>query len=135
MDLLKGGGGAYQRVVGQQVVHLGQGPQHLLGAGGGGQALNAQGHLDHDLGQLVGRFADGPAAVGGLAPGGPVDRDVGPDPGGLLLAGERVGGLPGDVAEEDEGVEQRRQQNRRRGEQDCGDRYGESLSCRGFPED
>ena len=78
----------------------GQGRHDLLGVGGLGHALDAQGHLDHDLGQLVGRLADGPAAVGGLAPGGPVDRDVGPHPGRLLLAGQAVGGLPGDVAQE-----------------------------------
>ena len=53
-----------------------------------------------DLGQLVGRLADGPAAVRGLAPGGPVHRDVGPHPGRLLLARQAVGGLPGHVAEE-----------------------------------
>ena len=36
----------------------------------------------------------------GLAPGGPVDREVDPDPGRLLLAGQAVAGLPGHVTEE-----------------------------------
>ena len=83
----------------------GQGGHHLLGVGGLGHALDAQGHFYDGLGQLVGRLADGPAAVRGLAPGGPVDRHVGPDPGRLLLARQAVGGLPGHVAQEDVDLE------------------------------
>ena len=105
VHLLDGGRSAHQRFGAQQRVLLGQGGQHSVGVGSLGQPLDTQGHLNHHLGQLVGRFADVPAAVGGLAPGGPVDRDVGPDPGRLLLAGEAVGGLPGDVAEEDVDLE------------------------------
>jgi hypothetical protein len=69
-------------------------------SGASGQSLYPQGHLDHDFGELVRRLADRPAPVGGLAPGGPVHRDVGPDPRRLLLAREAVGGLPRDVAQE-----------------------------------
>ena len=57
-------------------------------------------HLDHDLGELVGRLTDGPTAIRGLTPRRPVDGDVGAHVWRLLLAREAVGGLPGDVAEE-----------------------------------
>ena len=77
----------------------------LLGVGCLRHALDAQGDLDDDLGHLVGGLTDRPAAIRGLAPGRPVDRDVGPHAGRLLLAGQAVGGLPGHVAQEDVDLE------------------------------
>ena len=51
-------------------------------------------------GRLVGLVADRPAAVGGLAPGGPVETGVDPDPGRAFLAGEAVGRLEAHVPQE-----------------------------------
>ena len=65
------------------------------------QALDPEGDLDQDLGQLVGLLADGPAPVGGLAPGGPVEAGVDPDPRRSLLPGKAVGGLEAHITEED----------------------------------
>ena len=69
------------------------------------EALDPEGDLDQHLGELVGLLADGPAPVGGLAPGRPVQAGVDPDPRRALLAGEAVGGLEADVAEEDVDLE------------------------------
>ncbi len=72
MDLFNGGRRA------GQVHRIGEGSegrqdgQHLLGVRRLGHALHPQGHLNDHLGRFVGRLADGPAAVRGLAPGGPV---------------------------------------------------------------
>ena len=69
------------------------------------EALDPEGDLHQHLGQLVGLVADGPAPVGGLAPGRPVEAGVDPDPGRALLAGEAVGGLEAHVAQEDVDLE------------------------------
>ena len=69
------------------------------------EALDPEGDLHQDLGRLVGVVADGPAPVGGLAPGRPVEAGVDPDPGRPLLAGQAVGRLEAHVAEEDVDLE------------------------------
>ena len=65
------------------------------------QALDPEGDLDQDFGRLVGLLADGPAPVGGLAPGRPVETGVDPDAGRALLPGQAVGGLEAHVTQED----------------------------------
>ncbi len=65
------------------------------------QALDPEGDLDQDLGELVGLVADGPTPIGGLAPRRPVEAGVDPDARRTLLAREAVGGLEAHVPEED----------------------------------
>ena len=65
------------------------------------EALDPEGDLDQHLGRLVGVVPDGPAPVGGLAPGRPVEAGVDADPRRALLAGEAVGRLEAHVAQED----------------------------------
>ncbi len=72
---------------------------HMIGHAD--QVLQAEGQLDDQLGRLRLRLADRPRAVGALAPRRPVEREVGPHPGRVALAGQAVGGLEGEIAEED----------------------------------
>ena len=79
---------------------LGQHGQHQLGVGRLGQPLHPHDQLDLDAGRVVERLADVPRPVGRLRPRRPVEREVGLHPGRQALAGQAVGRLPGDVAEQ-----------------------------------
>ena len=99
--LLDGGRTPHQRLVSEDVEALGEHAEERIDLGDLDQALDPEGDLDQHLGQLVRLLADGPAPVGGLAPGRPVEAGVHPDPRRALLPGQAVGGLEADVAEED----------------------------------
>ena len=99
-ELLDGGRTPDQGLVTQYVEMVGQDPEQRFDLGDPVESLDPEGDLDQHLGQLVGFLADGPAAVGGLAPGGPVEAGVDPDPGRALLTGQAVGGLEAHVSEE-----------------------------------
>ena len=79
--------------------------EHQGRIGRRGEALHAKRDLDDELGRLGRRLADRPRPVGALAPGRPVEAEVGPHPRRAALAGQAVGGLEGDVSEEDVDLE------------------------------
>src|SRR5665213_2532822 len=102
--LLDGGRAAGQGLA--QDVEVGrEDGQQRAGVGHADQSLDTEGDLDQDLRRLVEVVADGPAPVGGLAPRGPVEAGVDPDPGRPLLTREAVGRLEADVAQEDVDLE------------------------------
>ena len=68
--------------------------------GHGGKSLHPQGDLEDDLREVVGGLADRPGPVGALAPRRPVQGEVGPYPGRLLLPGSGIRGLPGHISQE-----------------------------------
>ena len=73
--------------------------------GRGGEPLDAQHDLDLDAWRLGQVLLDVPGPVGRLGPRGPLEGDVGVHPRGQTLAGDAVAGLPGQVAQQDVGVE------------------------------
>ena len=83
----------------------GQRGEHQRGVRRSREALHAKGNLDDELRRFGRRFADRPRPVGALAPGRPVEAEVRPDARWAVLTGEAVGGLEGDVAEEDVDLE------------------------------
>ena len=105
MGDLDGQPGPLEAAVADQRAGVGQRGVHLLRRGLLGQALDAQDDLHLDRRRALELLVDVPAAVGGLAPRRPVERDVGDDPRRLALAGQPVAGLPRDVAEQDVDLE------------------------------
>ena len=78
----------------------GQGRQHELRVRMGREALDPQPDLDLDAGRVVDLLVLQPEPVGGLRPRRPVEGDDGHHAWRGSLAGQPVGGLPRDVAEE-----------------------------------
>ena len=105
VHLFDDGCGAHERVGPDGGALLGETRHDGVEVGHRRQTLHAQRDLEHHLGKVVGGLADRPRPIGALAPRGPVQRQIGPDPGRFLLAGERVRRLPRHVAQEDVDLE------------------------------
>ena len=100
MGDLDGQPGPLEPLVADQRARLGQRWRTPLAVGLLGQALDAQHDLHLDRRRALELLVDVPAAIGGLAPRRPVERDVGDDPRRLALAGQAVARLPREVAEQ-----------------------------------
>ena len=105
VDLLHRGSPPGQGLTSHGVELVGEDPEEALERRRRPEALDPEGDLHEHLGELLGLLPDRPAPVGGLAPGGPVQAEVDPDPGRPLFAREAVGGLEAHVAQEDVDLE------------------------------
>ena len=97
--------GPLEAAVADQRAGLGQRGEHLLGRGCSARRWMRSTISISIAGGALQLLVDVPAAVRGLAPRRPVERDVGDDTGRLALAGQAVARLPRDVAEQDVDLE------------------------------
>jgi len=102
---LDGDAGTLQPAVADQRAQFLRGPVEARWLWGLTEVLHAKHDFDLDCRQPVEHLVDVPLAIGRLAPRWPVERDVRHDVGWQTLPGKAIAGLPGEVAEEDVGLE------------------------------
>ncbi len=96
---------AFQAAIADQWAQFLGGPVEVRRLWGVEQVLYAEHDLDLYRRQPIEHFVHIPLAICGLAPRRPVERDVGNDMRREALPGKAIAGLPGEVAEEDVGLE------------------------------